>query len=416
MENTSEPKKRLWSMNFFLLWQGQLVSTLGDSIYEIALTFWILYETGSPGLMGALLATSLLPKVLISPFAGVIVDRTDRRKMILLMDFIRGVCILFVGIVAIFGFLEIWMAFVAGIILGGCAAFFNPAVTSTIPDIVPTSQIVQASANVSMLRAISQIIGPSSGGVLYHLVGPPILFLCNGISYIISFVLTFFMKIPKSTSQDQQYNLWQDMKDGFSYIWKMKGLRDLIVLAGFLNFFATISIVLLAPMFKNSESLGEVRYGIAMAIFTLGMLAGMVFTSVIRIKPDNRSMVLTVSGLLAGIVFSTAIMINNFVVMAILLFIGGIFNALVNVLIESTVQLTVIQEMRGKVSSIKGTLTMGLAPLAMFIGGLLGEFFPIKSIVFSGFMAMTVLFIPLFFLKSFKSFIQFNPEQQKIGA
>ncbi|MEW8986835.1 MAG: MFS transporter, partial [Bacillus sp. (in: firmicutes)] len=147
MENTSEPKKRLWSMNFFLLWQGQLVSTLGDSIYEIALTFWILYETGSPGLMGALLATSLLPKVLISPFAGVIVDRTDRRKMIILMDFIRGVCILFVGIAAIFGFLEIWMAFVAGIILGGCAAFFNPAVTSTIPDIVPTSQIVQASAN-----------------------------------------------------------------------------------------------------------------------------------------------------------------------------------------------------------------------------------------------------------------------------
>ncbi|EJW15824.1 hypothetical protein PAV_7c02000 [Paenibacillus alvei DSM 29] len=169
-------------------------------------------------------------------------------------------------------------------------------------------------------------------------------------------------------------------------------------------------------MFKNSESLGEVRYGIAMAIFTLGMLAGMVFTSVIRIKPDNRSMVLTVSGLLAGIVFLTAVMMNNFVVMAILLFIGGIFNALVNVLIESTVQLTVIQEMRGKVSSIKGTLTMGLSPLAMFIGGLLGEFFPIKSIVFSGFMAMTVLFIPLFFLKSFKSFIQFNPEQQKIGA
>lgn len=416
MENTSEPKKRLWSMNFFLLWQGQLVSALGDSIYEIALTFWVLYETGSPGLMGALLATTLLPKVLISPFAGVIVDRTDRRKMILLMDFIRGVCILFVGIAAILGYLEIWMAFVAGIILGTCAAFFNPAVTSTIPDIVPSSQIVQASANLSMLRAISQIIGPSSGGLLYSLIGAPILFLCNGISYIISFILAFFMKVPKSTSQDQQFNFWQDMKDGFRYVWQMKGLRDLIVLAGFLNFFATVSIVLLAPMFKNAENLGEVKYGLAMAIFTLGMLAGMIFTSVFRIKPDHKSMVLTVSGLLAGIVFSIAVMMNNFIIMAILLFIGGIFNAIVNVLIESTVQLTVSQEMRGKVSSLKGTLTMGLAPLAMFIGGILGEFFPIRYIVFAGFMAMTVLFIPLFFLKSFKAFIQYNPEQQKIGA
>ncbi|EPY03889.1 major facilitator superfamily protein [Paenibacillus alvei TS-15] len=415
MENTSEPKKRLWTLNFFLLWQGQLVSALGDSIYEIALTFWILYETGSPGLMGALLAASLLPKVLISPFAGVIVDRTDRRKMILLMDFIRGVCILFVGTAAIFGYLEIWMAFAAGIILGICAAFFNPAVTSTIPDLVHPSQIVQASANLSMLRAVSQIIGPSSGGVLYHLVGPPILFLCNGISYIISFILAFFMKIPKSTGQDQQYNFWQDMKDGFTYIWKMKGLRDLIVLAGFLNFFATISIVLLAPMFKNSANLGEVKYGIAMAIFTLGMLAGMILTSVFRIKPEHKSMFLMFSGLLAGIVFSTAVMMNNFILMAILLFIGGIFNAIVNVLIESTVQLTVTQEMRGKVSSIKGTLTMGLAPLAMFIGGILGEFFPIKYIVFSGFMSISVMFIPLFFLKSFKTFIQYNPEQQKVG-
>ncbi|WP_232699158.1 MFS transporter [Brevibacillus daliensis] len=414
MENTSEPKKRLWSKNFFLLWQGQLVSTLGDSIYEIALTFWILYETGSPGLMGALLAASMLPKVLISPFAGVIVDRTDRRKMILLMDFIRGVCIIFVGVAAIFGFLEIWMAFVAGITLGICAAFFNPAVTSTIPDIVPSSQIVQASANLSMLRAFSQVLGPSSGGVLYHVVGPPILFLCNGISYIISFILALFMKIPKSTSQDQQYNFWEDMKDGFRYIWKMKGLRDLIVLAGFLNFFATISIVLLAPMFKNSVNLGEVKYGIALAIFTLGMLAGMIFTSVFRIKPENKSMVFTVSGLLQGIVLSTAVLMNDFILMAIWLFFGGICNAIVNVLIESTVQLTVTQEMRGKVSSIKGTLTMGLAPLAMFIGGLLGEFFPIKYIVFSGFIAITILFIPLLFLKSFKTFIQYNPEKQKM--
>ncbi|MGO4732929.1 MFS transporter [Paenibacillus sp. 2KB_22] len=414
MKKTREPKDRLWTPNFFLLWQGQLVSALGDSIYEIALTFWILYETGSPGMMGAVLAASTFPKVLISSFAGVIIDRTDRRKIILIMDFIRGLCITFVGIAAIFGFMQIWMAFVAGIILGICGAFFNPAVTSSIPDIVPSSRIVQASANLSIVRAISQIIGPSSGGMLYHFVGPPILFLTNGISYIISFILSFFMKIPKSTSQDQQYNFWQDMKEGFSYIWKIKGLRDLIILTCFLNFFATISIVLLAPMFKNTENLGEAKYGIALAIFTLGMLAGMIFTSVFRIKPENKSLILAVSGLLAGIFLTIAVTMNNFIFMISLLFIGGMFNAVVNVLIESTIQLTVIQEMRGKVASIKGTLSMGLAPLAMILGGLLAEFYPIKYVVLSGFIAMTLLFIPLFFLKSFSEFIQFNPEQKKV--
>ncbi|MFB8376486.1 MFS transporter [Paenibacillus polymyxa] len=414
MKKTREPKDRLWTPNFFLLWQGQLVSALGDSIYEIALTFWILYETGSPGLMGAVLAASTFPKVLISSFAGVIIDRTDRRKMILLMDFIRGICITFVGIAAVFGFLEIWMAFVAGITLGICGAFFNPAVTSSIPDMVPSSRIVQASANLSIVRAISQIIGPSSGGMLYHFVGPPILFLSNGISFIISFILAFFMKIPKTMNQDQQYNFWQDMREGFSYIWKMKGLRDLIILTCFLNFFATISIVLLAPMFKNTENLGEAKYGIALAIFTLGMLSGMIFTSVFRIKPENKSLVLAVSGLLAGTFLTIAVTMNSFIFMVSLLFIGGLFNAVVNVLIESTIQLTVIQEMRGKVASIKGTLSMGLAPLAMILGGLLAEFYPIKYIVLSGFMAMTLLFIPLFFLKSFGEFIRYNPEQHKV--
>lgn len=181
----------------------------------------------------------------------------------------------------------------------------------------------------------------------------------------------------------------------------------------FFEFFATISIVLLAPMFKNAENLGEAKYGIALAIFTFGTLAGMILTSVRRIKPENKSMVLTISGMLAGIMLSIAVMMNNFIIMACFLFVGGVFNAIVNVLIESTVQLTVRQEMRGKVSSIKGTLTMGLAPLAMIIGGILGEFLPIKYVVLSGFSAMTALFIPLFFLKSFIEFIQYNPEQSK---
>jgi predicted MFS family arabinose efflux permease len=167
-------------------------------------------------------------------------------------------------------------------------------------------------------------------------------------------------------------------------------------------------------MFKNTENLGEAKYGIALAIFTLGMLSGMIFTSVFRIKPENKSLVLAVSGLLAGIFLTIAVTMNSFIFMVSLLFIGGLFNAVVNVLIESTIQLTVIQEMRGKVASIKGTLSMGLAPLAMILGGLLAEFYPIKYIVLSGFMAMTLLFIPLFFLKSFGEFIRYNPEQHKV--
>ncbi|EOC99754.1 MFS transporter [Caldisalinibacter kiritimatiensis] len=81
-EHLADLKERLWTKDFFLLWQGQLVSALGDVVYSIALGFWVLKVTGSTALMGTLMAASVLPRVIISPFAGVFVDRSDRKKVL----------------------------------------------------------------------------------------------------------------------------------------------------------------------------------------------------------------------------------------------------------------------------------------------------------------------------------------------
>ena len=97
---SSDPikKKPLWNLNFFLLWQGQLVSAIGDVAYEIALGFWILAATGSTGLMGGLMAASAVPRVLMAPFAGVLVDRSNRKWMIFAMDAVRGIVVVLVGV------------------------------------------------------------------------------------------------------------------------------------------------------------------------------------------------------------------------------------------------------------------------------------------------------------------------------
>ena len=87
----SPKKKRFLSLSLFLLLQGQFVSVMGDMIYEIALGFWVLALTGSPALMGILMATSLVPGIVLSPFAGVMVDRTNRKKLMIIMDLIRGI-------------------------------------------------------------------------------------------------------------------------------------------------------------------------------------------------------------------------------------------------------------------------------------------------------------------------------------
>lgn len=87
---TDAPKDKLWTSGFLILWQGQLVSTIGDMAYSIALGFWVLAVTGSTALMGGLMAASTLQGVLASPFAGVLIDRQDRKKLLILADLLRA--------------------------------------------------------------------------------------------------------------------------------------------------------------------------------------------------------------------------------------------------------------------------------------------------------------------------------------
>jgi MFS family permease len=205
------------------------------------------------------------------------------------------------------------------------------------------------------------------------------------------------------------------MKQGFKFIWKFTGLRNLISVAVFLNFFANMGIVLFLPLFQRTESLGPARYGIAMAFMTGGMLLGMLLTSAVKIPPIRRFGIFAVSILVSMACWAVFPLLDNFIIMVTLLVIAGLLNAIVNVFIQSTMQQTVPQEMRGKVFSLMSALLQGLTPLAMALGGVLAEFFDIRYIIFSCFAITIILVIPFAFIKSFKRFINFDPEKQVLS-
>ncbi|HEX2946060.1 MAG TPA: MFS transporter [Clostridia bacterium] len=407
------PAEKLWTPNFILLWQGQLVSILGDVVYGIALGFWVLAVTGSTALMGTMMAASTLPAVLISPFAGVIADRTDRRKLLILMDIIRGAAVVLLAIAIFNGSKGIWMVFAAGIVLSTCGAFFSPAVSSTIPDIVPKSQLIGANSMMGIIQSGSNIIGNSAGGFLFQVLGAPVLFLFNGLSFVFSAFLNIFLRIPKVERKEKQH-FFADMKDGYRFVWRFRGLRDMLAIISVLNFVSVVAIVLFLPLFQQTESLGPGRYGIAMAFLTGGMLVAMIATSAIKFAPERRFKVFMLSAGIAFICFSATALAENFILMCALIFIGGFFNAIINVFIHSTIQLTVPQDMRGKVFSLVSMLAQSLTPFGMLLGGILGEFFPIRVIIFVCFIVTLVAIVPFGFMKSFRRFINFDPEKETL--
>jgi MFS family permease len=413
MENNPDT---LWTRSFLLLWQGQLVSILGDVIYAIALGFWILATTGSTALMGGLMAASTLPRILVSPVAGVVVDRFDRRALMIWMDVIRGAAVVAVGIGAVAGFLQVWMVFAAGVIIGLCGAFFSPAVSSVIPDITGKSRIVQANSVFSMLGTGGNIVGNSVGGFLFQALGAPLLFLFNGISYLFSAGSLFFARVPAVVHAREKMHFGEDLKSGFIFVWRIRGLRFLVLNAAVLNFFANMALVLLLPFYQRNPGLGPVKYGIAMAVFTGGMFLGMALTAVVKIPAARRFFWFIWCGLVSMLCLIFFPFVGSFPIATALLGIAGFANAVLNVFIMSVMQLGVPQNMRGKVFSLMGMITQGLTPIAFALAGMLAEFLPIGPLM-SVCFGLAILFgLPMAFVASFRRFINFDPDKDTIES
>jgi DHA3 family macrolide efflux protein-like MFS transporter len=413
---TQKDETKLWNLNFFLLWQGKLVSIMGDIAYEIALGFWILAVTGSTALMGTLMAATLLPRVIISPFAGVWVDRSDRKWLIVFMDLIRGIFIVLVGVAAIIGIIRIWMVFAAGIILGICGAFFGTAVSSSIPDIVPKSKLVKANSAFALVSTGTNVVGNSASGFLYQLLGAPLMFLLNGISYLISGFTEIFVKIPRIRHQKEEFYFFDDMKSGFSFVWNYKGVKYLMFVAALLNFFAAMGVMLFLPLFQRTQHLGPGRYGVLIGAFAGGAFLGFMLTSLISIKSSNRFLVF----FWCGIIFSAMLIVIPiylyFPMMLTLSVISGITNAILNALLASILQLTVPQDKRGKVFGLLETVSQGLVPLSFAVGGVLAEFIPLQILISTCFVVTLLSFIPMAFMPDIIKFINFDPEKEKPEA
>ncbi len=345
-----------------------MVSSLGDVAYEIALGFWVLAVTGSTALMGTLMAASTLPRVLLSPFAGVWVDRGNRKAFIIIMDLIRGVFITAVGLAAIVGILEIWMVFSAGIILGICAAFFHPAAGSVLPDMVDKDDLIRANSAFAIIRSGSELLGNGAGGFMYAVLGAPLIFLINGLSYLVSAFTELFISVPKIIHRNENTHFWHDMKEGVTYVRTATGVRHLFIGACAINFFASMSFILILPLFQSSPELGPGKYGIVMAFLTGGMVLGMVVSSFIKVTHKNRFTVFA-SGVLSMAIFWILFpLTESFTLMSLLIFTGGFSNAIVNINIDTILQLTIPQDMRGKVGGLLGAMSGGLTPFAMALG------------------------------------------------
>lgn len=192
--------RRLFNRDFVLLWQGQLVSQIGNQAHLIALMFWTLQATGSASLMGLLAMSAALPSVLLGPLGGAIADRHSRKGIIVIADLVRGIVVLsLAALLFTHGsqtHLIVAALFVTTIISGIMGAAFSPAVGAAIPDLVPSERVQAANSLRQLSVQTSRFVGQAIGGVLFRVLGAPLLFLVDGTSFVLSAGSETFMRIP----------------------------------------------------------------------------------------------------------------------------------------------------------------------------------------------------------------------------
>ena len=242
-------KQKLWNKNFLLLLQGKLISNLGDVLYSVALSYWILETTGSKTMMGIILAVQTLVKVILSPLGGVISDRLNRKKIIVYSDFICGLVLVSVSVLGILGLLKVWMVLGAGITMAIASAFFQPAASAILPDLIDKEDLGKALSANQTTVTIVQIAGQSISGVLLGIFGPIMIFLGNGISYFLSSLSEAFITPPPGTSNHTKLTLLGDFKEGLRFINASEGLKIFMIVSCVINFFGNGAMVLMLPYF-----------------------------------------------------------------------------------------------------------------------------------------------------------------------
>lgn len=221
---------------FALLWAGQTISRLGDTLYTIALAWWVLQKTGSAVAMGTVLAFTLTPMLIFLLIGGVLVDRLPRRRVMIASDLLSGAVVMCIAFLAFANLLEIWHVYIASAIFGFVSAFFEPAYIATVPEITPNQLLPSANSLTSLSGQIVRVFGPSIGAAVIAAGGTSIAFGVNSLSFFVSAACLAFMPVPvKAFSAAPTTSIVSDLRAGFATVLGIPWLWITIVIAALGN-------------------------------------------------------------------------------------------------------------------------------------------------------------------------------------
>jgi len=393
--------------NFRVFLLGQVVSQLGSALHRIALMWLVLELTGSALKMGSVMIVYVLPELALGMIAGTLVDRMDRRKVMIAADLFRGSIVLALPVLAALQLLSFYTILVLSFLLALASTFYQPAKTAALPRVVAKEELLQANSLTQTAWQVTNVVGPALGGLLIGIVGSVNVFLFDALSYAVSALALSRIVLelegrsgesaieaggsgglegaraqsvtsggedsPAGTRSVKKLfgEIMADLKEGLIYVYNQKAILYVIGIAVVLNFVGA-PVGILTPIFAEKVlGVGATGFGLINSAGSVGMLLGALLVGYLS---GVRSSVLMMSSIMVGGVFMGLFGLTQALWQAMIVFaLFGVSNSFTNVTFFTSLQQMVPDDKMGRVSSVVMTGVMIAQPLAMAVTGFLAD-------------------------------------------
>ncbi|MBI5714327.1 MAG: MFS transporter [Chloroflexi bacterium] len=367
--------KSLSHRPFALLWSGQTISRFGDSLYRIALAWWVLEKTGSAAQMGIVVFFSLTPMIIFLLIGGVVVDRLPRLRVMLSSDLLSGLVISVVAFLAYTGQLELWHIYIASLLFGFVEAFFFPAYSAAVPEITPSEMLPSANSLTDLSRQLTGMIGPSIGAVIVAVGGTPLAFALDALSFFTSAICVSLIRhietTPSKPSEPQ--HIFADLREGFSLVFSSSWLWITILVFAFINVTANGPFSVAMPLLVKQNLHADVgALGLIQTLFSIGSIVGAVWLGRFA-RLRRRGAIAYVATLVTGIAALAIGFPITIIGVGIASFARGVGFAIFGLIWTNTVQELVPREKLGRVFSIDALGSFVLMPLGFAGVGVLAD-------------------------------------------
>jgi MFS family permease len=373
--------------NFALLWTAGLISLIGDWAFYAAMPIFILDRTGSAFQSGLVWAAIVLPGVFIGPFAGVYVDRWDRRRIMLWGNVVQALaasCLLLVG-----SSRGVWVAMAVLLVQASLYAIYSPAESALLPTLVADEYLVTANALNSLNDNIGRVCGPLFGALLYAWFGIRGIALGNMISFASSALLVGMVVVtvkarPAVVSdlvEPAPESIWQSLRVGTGVVWHNRMLRALFLIIGLVALADGPLTAMLAPFIRQTLDRSAADFGTFLSFRGIaGILGGLVIAHTARYFREDRLLVACL--LFIGIEVAIFAVVQSYVLTIILMMLAGPAIIGQTAMITTMLQRNSADAFRGRMFSLVGAFWGVISLISIVLGSAATSFFSPAEIMF----------------------------------